>query len=66
MNYSIKQALVEIDSIMQIDTDNDAFKFCVSAVAMEVAGYGLQLVTSSAMSTPLLVNLRFIYFSIIL
>ena len=32
---------------MQIDMDNNAFKFCVSAVAMKVTGYGLQLVISS-------------------
>ena len=39
--------------------NNDAFKFCVSAVAMKVAAYGLQLVIHPGMSTPLLINLIF-------
>ena len=47
MNYPIKQALVEMVNAMQIDMDNNAFKFHASAVAMKVGGYGLQLVISS-------------------
>ena len=53
MNYLIKQALVEMDNAMQFDMDNNAFKFCASAVAMKVAGYGLQLVISSWNEYPI-------------
>ena len=49
MNYPIKQALVEMDYAM----DNNAFKFCVSAVAMKVAGYSLQLAISSWNKHPI-------------
>ena len=58
MNYPIKQALVEMDNAIQIDMDNDAFKFCVSAVAMRVAGYGLQLVISSGNDHPIAGKLK--------
>ena len=58
MNYPIKQALVEMDNAIQIDMDNNAFKFCVSAVAMRVAGYGLQLVISSGNDHPIAAKLK--------
>ena len=53
MNYLIKQALIEMDNAMQIDMDNDAFKFCVSTVGMKLAAYGLQLVISSWNEHPI-------------
>ena len=38
---------------MQIDMDNDAFVFCVSAVVMKVTAYGLQLVISFQIEHPI-------------
>ena len=53
VNYPIKQASVEIDNTMQIDMDNYAFKFCLSAVGIKVTGSGLQLIISSWNENPI-------------
>ena len=47
-----------MDNAMQIDMDNNAFKFWVSAVAMKVAGYGLQLVISTWNEHPIAGNFK--------
>ena len=43
--------------------DNNAFKFCVSAVAMKVAGYGLQLVISSWNKHPIAGKFKIYFFT---
>ncbi|XP_066926470.1 uncharacterized protein [Clytia hemisphaerica] len=53
VNYPLKEALVEMDNTLQIDMENDAFKFCVSEVSCRVANYGLNVVISSWNQHPI-------------
>ena len=47
VKYPIKKVLVEMDNNMEIDTNVDVHKFCVSTVSSLVAGFGLNNVVQT-------------------